>query len=143
MKPKISEGPAILDLEVQKQLKLDAELAWTRELMFMKRLKDDGKDVVINQAHKNNLQIEDNILKAIVEDVTTPRSNLRSIKQRQALIEALTLKITSGADETTASTTVIKTNTRESSRERTLDEDTSSALKDLVNQGENEVDYEL
>ena len=83
--------------------------------MFLKKLKDDGKDVVINSTQKNILRIEDHILKAIIEDVTSPRTNLEKVKNRQAVIEALALKITSGADEpaTSLQTKAAKTVRRE------------------------------
>jgi len=47
----------------------------------MKKLKDDGKDVVISKQHRKLLKVDDTLLKAMIEDCLTPRSNLEKIKR--------------------------------------------------------------
>ena len=72
---------AIKDLERAKQEKLDQDLQAVHDVIFMKKLKDDGKDVVISKQHRKLLKVDDTLLKAMIEDCLTPRSNLEKIKR--------------------------------------------------------------
>ena len=81
-------------------MKIEAELTMIRDLHFLKILKNDGRDVVIDPKTKDLLRIEDSILQAILKDITSPRGNLQKLKKKQAMIEALILNITSGAQDT-------------------------------------------
>ena len=55
----------------------------------MKKLKDDGKDVVISGHHRKLLKVDDRLLKAMIEDCLTPRANLDKIKRIQAMRDAM------------------------------------------------------
>ena len=72
-----SNQPAPKDHEAQRRENIRNQIKKEKDLMFMKCLKDNGNDIIINKAHRQLIHVEDRILKAINEDFTSPRSMIK------------------------------------------------------------------
>lgn len=76
-----NSAPKFKDVETLKNEKLDEDMKHVRDLIFLKRFKEmDNRDIKISQVHRNLIQIDDQLLKAMNEDVSSPRTILKRIK---------------------------------------------------------------